>query len=61
MVLEGVNQALHQNGGTLLEFIGDEAGQKCMLGKCRKTGRDGGDMKKFRFLEVSKELLGQKC
>ena len=25
VVLEGVNQALHQNGGTLLEFIGDEA------------------------------------
>ena len=25
MVLEGVNQALEQNGGTLLEFIGDEA------------------------------------
>lgn len=24
VVLEGVNQALHQNGGTLLEFIGDE-------------------------------------
>jgi len=25
VVLEGVNQALEQNGGTLLEFIGDEA------------------------------------
>ena len=25
VVLEGVNQALVQNGGTLLEFIGDEA------------------------------------
>ena len=37
VVLEGVNQALHQNGGTLLEFIGDEAGSvddKVVVQRC---------------------------
>ena len=33
LVLQAVNQALEQNGGTLLEFIGDEAVrvQKCCV------------------------------
>ena len=31
-MLQAVNHALERNGGTLLEFIGDEEGQKVCLG-----------------------------